>query len=297
MSVKQIKYNDSSFTLRFEFPDDWAAASITGVSIAITDAGGTSLLASTAATLYTSVALASASARGDATVTLGGTPGALSRGDRLLIAASAAGRDEIVEVDSYNSSTKVVSLRHTIQYAHSSTTSLYPCWCTYALDTSTTATWAAGSECTVLWTPDTDDHPVTELYVIGKTDFGSSETIDRFRVQYPSMYQARDRSGIEDIEREARERVWMHCKARNFDLNRLTDQTLMVPSVVEMMANLIASGGGDAAEYEQASTWERFTREFELFSSLTVWTDDNQDLIQDEEEVQKHSIPYWSRGA
>lgn len=297
MSIKQIKYNASSFILRFEFPDDWAAASVTGVNIAITDAGGSSLLASTAATLYTPVALASAASRGDATVTLGGTPGALSRGDRLLIAASAAGRDEIVEVDSYNSSTKVVSLRHTIQEDHTTTTALYPCWCTYDLDTSTTATWAAGTECTVLWTPDTGDHPVTELYVIGKTDFGSSETIDRFRVQYPSMYQARDRSGIEDIEREARERVWMHCKARNFDLNRLTDQTLMVPSVVEMMANLIASGGGDAAEYEQASTWERFTREFELFSSLTVWTDDNQDLIQDEEEVQKHSIPYWSRGA
>ena len=295
--IKQIAYNDSSFTLRFEFPDDWAIASITGVNVSITDAGGTSLLASTAATLYTSVALASAAARGDATVTLSGTPGALSRGDRLLIAASADGRDEIIEVESYNSSTKVVSLRHTIQYAHTTSTSLYPCWCTYALDTSTTATWTAGTECTVLWTPDTDDHPVPELYTIGKTEFGSSETIDRFRVQYPAMYQARDRSGIEDIEAEARRRVAMHCRVKNMDLNRLVDQDLMSPSIVEMMANLIASGGGDNAEYEQQTTWERFTREFELFANLPVWVDDNQDLIQDEEEVQKHAIPFWSRGA
>ena len=297
MSLKQIAYNDSSFTLRFEFPDHWDVAGVTGVNISVTDAGGTTLLASTAATLYTSVALASAAARGDATVTLGGTPGALSRGDRLLIAASADGRDEIIEVESYNSSTKVVSLRHTIQYAHTTATSLYPCWCTYALDTSTTATWSAGSECTVLWTPDTDDLPVPELYTIAKTEFGSSETIDRFRVQYPSMYQARDRSGIEDIEAEARRRVSMHCRVKNMDLNRLVDQDLMSPSIVEMMANLIASGGGDNAEYEQQTTWERFVREFELFASLPVWVDDNQDLIQDEEEVQKHAIPFWSRGA
>lgn len=297
MSIKQIKYNDSSFTLRFEFPDDWAIASITGVDVSITDAGGSTMLASTAATLYTSVALASAAAVGDATVTLGGTPGALSRGDRLLIAASAAGRDEIIEVESYNSSTKVVSLRHSIQYAHSSTTALYPCWCTYALDTSTTATWAAGEECTVMWTPDTDDNPVPELYTIGKTEFGSSETLDRFRVQYPSLYEARDRSGIEDVEAEARRRVGMHCKVKNMDLNRLVDQDLMSPSIVEMMANLIASGGGDNAEYEQQTTWERFVREFELFASLPVWVDDDQDLIQDEEEVQKHAVPFWSRGA
>ena len=49
--MKRIKYSDSAYTLRFEYPREWPAESITGIDISVHDREATELLAATAATL------------------------------------------------------------------------------------------------------------------------------------------------------------------------------------------------------------------------------------------------------
>ena len=70
----------------------------------------------------------------------------------------------------------------------------------------------------------------------------------------------------------------------------------MIPPVIEMMAVLVAAGGGDMWAGEEERALARFDREFERLTALPIWTDDDQDLVQDEDEVYQRQVPFFRRG-
>jgi hypothetical protein len=54
--------------------------------------------------------------------------------------------------------------------------------------------------------------------------------------------------------------------------------------------------GGDAFATERESAWEAYLRSEESLCSQPIWTDDNHDLVEAEDEVQTHEPYRRARG-
>jgi hypothetical protein len=286
--ARVIRYNVASDTLRLEFPSDWSVASISGVNIAIYDHAGGALLASTAATLYTATTLAAAATAGDRTITLHSTAGNVTNGDRLRI------EDDDCEVQSYNSTSKVATLKRSLQSSHAISTAVRGLWCTYALNTSTTATWYEGLECTVVWSPaGSADLPFTEVCAIESQGLGVPEYRERFAALYPSEFEIAE-ARLDSVYAEAVMRLQYRLQGRGLNIHRVVDQAIMFPAILDYMRWLIVLAGGNAFASEREAAWTAYLQSEESLCSQPVWVDEGQDLAKDEEEVQVHEP--WRRG-
>lgn len=282
--MRLIQYNDSSFTLRFEYPAGWNAQSITGVNITITDVEGNSLLAATAATLYTATTLGAAASVGDSTITLASGASAVSPGDRLQIAASTTGPTEDITAQSYNSTTRVITLERELRYAHTSAAAVKGLWCTYALSTSTTTTWTKGLQVLIDWDPDTDDLPVRERGEVVISAYGPADFVERFRTIYPDEYDAFV-DNLNNLVEEARRQLDTSLLSHGCLMDRIQDQSLLTPVLAALVRRLIAFSGGDRSEHEQDVANKEYARLFDELTRLPIWADDDQDGIRDEEEI------------
>ena len=160
--MRIVKYDEGANALRLEYPYGWNVSGLSDVTIGIKTTAGAELLAATSATIYSNTTLASAATAGDVTIDLAVGADAVSPGDRLFIAHSAGGRDEEVEVASYNSTSKEVTVASPLIYGHSSGAAVYGLWATYDLDTTDTDVWPINSDIVITWTPDSGDHVYTE---------------------------------------------------------------------------------------------------------------------------------------
>jgi hypothetical protein len=289
---REIRYNDSGDLLRLEFPSHWRAESISGVSIAITTHEGGELLASTSATIYTATTINGAVSIGATSITLAGTAGNLAAGDRIRI----AGPYEDCVVKEYNSTTKVATLERALVSAHASGVSVYGLWATYNLVTTTTATWPLNTECVLLWTPaGSDDLPLTETAIVSRIGFGAQAYRERFAALYPAEFEVAELR-IENIYAEAKERLRYRLLAKNLDIDRVIDQGIVMPPLLDLMRWLIVMAGGNAYETEREASWAAFLASEESLASQPIWTDDNQDLVEAEEEVNVHEPWRRARG-
>jgi hypothetical protein len=159
--MRRIAYNDTSFALRLEYPSEWNANAISGVTVEIDDKSGDFVLSEDDCTLYTPTTLNAAVASGASSITLGTGAAVVKAGDRLSIASSTDGPREECEVQAYNSSTKVVTLVSKLAYGHASGAAVVGCFCEYALDTSTVADFPKGKEFIITWTPSAINAPGT----------------------------------------------------------------------------------------------------------------------------------------
>ncbi len=276
MTRKQVLFGDSSFTFRGSMRD-WDAANVSGVTLTITDTGGTSMQAATAATLYTQVTI-SAATSGTNTVTLSAGAGNVTAGDWLKITSGA--REEI-EVLSYNSTTRVVTLVDDLQYDHDALSTLDALFCTVAVDVSG-STYTKGKQLRLLWTPaGTDDLPYTELAEVSGSVLGGSEFFEELRTVYPLQFGDSDPPRVDALEQIARRRLENDLKARGCNMNRIQDSGLTIAPLVEL-AHLLAVQGGDSSfadEIERAQ--DSYNREFEKLVTQPIWVDDNQDGVED----------------
>jgi hypothetical protein len=291
MSKRQIPYNNSAATLRFEYPPNWDAQTITGVNIQITDESATDLLAATAATLWTATTLSAAASIGDTTITL--TAATLSPGDVLEIAASATGAKERVTVDFYNSSTKVATLARSLTKAHASGTAVKGAFATYDLDTSTVATWPKAKQVLIKWIPaGSDDHEVHELGEVSVSRFSIPDFENRFRALYAReariVSQRKSEAPFATLHSEAMEYLSVALLARGLLMERIQDVALASPTVLTYARYLVNLDGGDRYTAEQAISLTEHNRQFELLCNLPIWTDDDQDGAKDEKEVDDH---------
>ena len=285
-----IRYNVSSDTLRLEFPSDWAVASISGVNIKINDSAGGALLASTAATLYTATTLAAAATAGDRTITLHSGATNVTTGDRLRI------EDDDCEVQSYNSTSKVATLKRSLMSSHASGVAVRGLWCTYALNTSTVATWYQGLECTVVWSPaGSADLPYTERCAIESQGLGVPEYRERFAALYPSEFEIAE-ARLDSVYAEAVIRLNYRLSGRGMNINRVVDQAILFPAILDYMRWLIVLAGGNAFASEREAAWASYLQSEESLCSQPVWVDDDGDLAQEDEEVQVHEPWRRARG-
>ena len=281
--MRQLDYNNSSHTLRLEFPSLWDAVSITGVDITIKNTGATDLVTQTAATLYTATTLASGATSGSNSVTLDAGAGDLAQGDRIRLVGPA----EDVTVRSYNTSTKVATLEETLVYDHDSGSSVSPLWATYALDTSDTDTWVKNLECTIFWEPDIDGASRIELAQVKDRRYDVSDFSNKFRLLYPSEHDiVGDRIGefIELATQECRNRL----EIKGMDPDKVVNSDLLDPIFLKYARWIVVSAGGNEWQYERGAAWDDYVQlETELVSS-PLWVDEDLGLDEEGEEVDTH---------
>jgi hypothetical protein len=276
MTKRQIPYNNSAATLRFEFPPNWVAQTITAVNIQITDLDGADLLAETATTLWTATTLASAASVGDPTVTL--TAGTLSPGDRLQIAASATGPQESIETQHYNSSSKVVK----------------GLFCTYDLDTSTVATWVKTKQLLIKWIPvGSDDLPYHEEAEVAVSQLAMADFERRFRFDFPREADIVARKGPLSFQKHHEntlKELGARLGNRGALMNRLQDQASSEDLILALARFKVTRAAGDKWTYENGVAEKEYERQFEIFAADPKWFDDDQDGVRDAAEIDDHSV-------
>jgi hypothetical protein len=286
-----LLYNTASGTLRFEYPNSWDVETITDVKLSITDKTGATLLAATSATEYVATKLETAATAGARTITLKSTAGTLARGDRLRIALP----DEDVTVESYNSTTKVATLRDSLLMSHEDEAAVSGMWSTYALNTSATTTFTAGLEVVLTWDPNNYDSSVTELAYVQGSAMAVMEYRERFAALYPTEYEIAE-TRLDSVYAEAMTRLKYRLQGRNMNLNKVIDQGIFTPALLDYMRWLITLSGGNAFASEREAAWAAFLQSEESLCSQPVWVDDNEDLVEDAAELEVHEPWRRARG-
>jgi len=276
--MRRLLYDEADHALRFEFPDNWLTAS--ACTITLTDKGGTELLAADATTVYTATTTDGAVAAGDSAFSVDGSD-AMEAGDRFRISKS---RDTSEIVTVLSQAAKVSTIRHTFDYAHSDESAVSAMYCTYDLDTEDTDVFPVGKECTITWTPNTDDIPYTEqatVYQLSGADV--SNWREHFRSRYPNMYtEALGR--LDALYDDAIDELAWIVAAEGHDLNDLREPSFIRMPVAAIMAGYVARNEGDAGEFELKTAEADLMKYMAILSQPHVWFDRDQDLVEDEGE-------------
>lgn len=287
---KTIKYNDTT-TLRLEIPDEWDRANISAIAVSVTDESGTAL-SSGAATIYTATKLDSASLAHATSITLFTGAATLYPGDRILIGAAGEIK-EIRDVISYNSTTRVVTIEE-LRYAHADDAPVLGMWATYALDTSTVATWTDGLEIWIRWNPNSTDPEYVQQAQIGDTAFASSDFWDRFERMYPTEYtavQSRDTVGLLG---DVKILMKIEMADKGFDIDKIQDMELMQIGLVRRARWLALEGSSDKDENECDRAEKSWNKWLDAVAHLPIWEDKDGDEIVDDEEVSVHGLFFES---
>jgi hypothetical protein len=294
--VKQVRYGDSSFTLRFEIPNSWDRTNLTGVKLAVYSSSGTALLAAASATIYTATTTNATATAGDTTVTLAGAAGAVVVGDRLRIAASAAGPAEIFEVLSYVTATKVATLASPLLYDHTTGTAVVGMWATYAADFSSATNYPLGEVVQLCWQPQgSDDLEQRWLAQVSQGEYPLGDFEQVFAALHPSMYRLAERNFSEVLTASKRRLEWA-MRGRGLRLDRITDESILQPCLESIVWLAIAEDSGDAGQYERSVALASWERDFGVLCSQPIWQDIDEDRVEDDEEVGDVDLAPFCRG-
>jgi hypothetical protein len=213
---------------------------------------------------------------------------------------SGAGQWEEVEVVAWNASSKIATLDRDLRWAHSNEASITALWATYALDASNADTFPLNKHMVLRWAADTDDLEITERAEIAKFGFAYPGFEEAFATLYPYEYEvaSQPEGRLPALLDEAHMRIRHECLLRGMDFNRVVNNEVLLPVVSAKVRWLILLNGDDrynAAEERELAQSE-YNRLFELLASSVIWTDENQDEIQQEEEVTSHQWQGIERG-
>lgn len=302
--MRQIQYNNAAFGLRFEYPHEWDAESITGVTLTVKDLSGVELLAAASTTLFSA---ANIQVNGGVVadtdqflieLTASGTIPDFVPGDRMRIAQSASGPAEDVEILNYNTTTELATLTRDMRYAHADNTRLYGLYCTYDLDTSDTDVFPLNKQVVLTWTPDTDDLPVRERGEIVISEFRVLGFEERFAALHPREYRismSPERRLFRFLE-EAHFQLGNELRVRGLYIDRVVDQAILVPALMAKVRWLILLNGDDAYREERQVCLDEYVRQFDLLTTGPIWADDDQDEVRDDEELNDYGPRFWERG-
>lgn len=290
--MRQIKYNDSSFTIRFEYPPSWAE--VASVTLTINDTGGTELLAATAATVWTTTATAAAVSVGDAYVEISTPTDKPQPGDRYRIpgaSVAAGGPPEIFTLYRWDSDNSYMYAEKEFRHPHPASANITAQWCTYALDTSTVATWTKGRQLVLIWTPNNDAFPVYERAEIAISDYSAADFESRFEILCPREHQVvkANNKDIGEYYTEAREQLRIALRSRGMFLERVVDQTIVMPVLMAFTRYLVTLQGGERWEAQREAAQAEYVRLFEELTNNPIWIDMDQDQARDDDEIDDYS--------
>lgn len=279
-----IKYGDSSFVIKSIMPSKWSQP--TGVTITITRDTGIELVAATAATLYAGDTTATAISKLSKTATIT-TGTAVIDGQILAVGSDAYGWKEMV-VESYDSSTKLITFKERFQEALPAGVYIKGRELSYTLDASGDD-WDFTGDVSVVWTPaGISELPFTQLFTVLKRESASGGLESKFAVQFEDYYKHCIGS-FDQFEKTARLMVTQKLKNMNRDLPKIIDSDEYDFLIMQRIAiNIAAAHGGDF-ETRYAVLSAEYNDYMSVILSNQQWDDTNQDLIKDEDEVNRAS--------
>lgn len=297
-ALKQLRYNDATNIVRKELPSELKLTASSTIYLTIYDDSGNTVVARAASDQYAATTINAAITAGDSSFVLAVGATALEPGDRIRILDSDDGPDEDLEVEHYDSSTRTVYPKDSLYYSHSSGASVVGLWATDTIDTTDTSSFVKSAELVFAWEHGADESSAfkfdTDLYKVSWVGFGSDDAVERFSVKFASLYdEVRDR--VFDIKDEAIRELRFELSAVSLDIDRVIDQeTLMVPLILKM--GLIAIGFSDTTVTEREMLMDEYGKQFDRLQNLPLWVDEDQDLVKEEDEVDKHIGISYVRG-
>ena len=295
--MKQLKYGDDSNTLRYEFPDLWIDDLPATLNISFDDTAGGALLAATAATIRTATTLNGDVEYGDGVMTLNSAAAAVSPGDRLHIAASVDGPSEIVECESYNTTTYVVTLKDDLEYDHATGTAVSGYFATYDADLSGDD-FTKGLKFKISWIPANDFPTTTELAMIAGASVAASEFWAKLQNRFPVEYEMSEDRDRVMFEQSVNDSMYSEFSIHSLDFNRIVNQPFVEEGILLRARVMILAGAGDTYEYEYGIAFKEWSAWVNLIlKNDSFWIDEDQDGAIDEGEAQPRDPSFTIRYA
>ena len=288
-TTREIKYGDSSYALRFEMPETWDHANLSGVKVRLDGEGGTDLLTSTSATVPTFSNLSAAVLQGTNYLPFA-TAQTLSEGDRLLIGASADGPSEIVEVDYWDSVNKYAYLKADLRSDHASASTVKALWATYDADFSG-SDFVKGFQFVITWEPQgTDDNAVKEMATISGASFHDVAFWRDIERRYPTVSTVVEETRRDGLAELLKDDYRVELESFGFDVDRDVDSPLFQTGLHLFAHYKILTGVGDEWEYEYGVAKEEWLAFIDRIKALEIWIDKDQDESLDDGETKAGSL-------
>lgn len=288
--MRQLRYNHATNVIRLDFPAEWVGEDISGVTLTINDRNGDELLAAQALTLYTATTLAAATERFVSSAVLASGATALTPGDAVSIDGIEGAERQVVK--GYDSTTRTVELEGLLENEHALGDAVTGLWGTYTLDTTTVATWTKGIVVTLIWTPTGSGQAITEAAQISASALEVAGLEQSFSTLYPRAYDALKKpvDRFSAMTMEAKRQMNNELIGRGMDINRIVDDDDIAPALMAKIAFLWTLDGDIEKQDEREFLSNNYETQFGFLISNPIWTDSNQDTIEDEGEVTDH--PY-----
>jgi hypothetical protein len=292
--MRQIRYNTASNVLRFEFPVEWDPSDLTAVSLTILNRKAVELLAATSVTLFADTTLNGAVDKYSSTIVLDSGTDALAIGDQIRLTGIEG--SEVCQVKAYDSATYTAELEEILQNDYANGDTVQGLFGDITVDTTATTTFTTGLELTLLWTPTGTGLPTRELAMISKTELDIVGMRKRFQTKYPRAYNGLkdpvDR--LNDVLVEAEVEVGEELKANLIDIQRLPDQDGIALAIMTKAVLIWLLDGDKDKEDERKFFLNQYEKHIGFLTREALWTDDNQDNVEDAEEVDDHE-PLFGR--
>jgi hypothetical protein len=139
---------------------------------------------------------------------------------------------------------------------------------------------------------------VTERAEIATIELGAADFEPRFERLYPTTYARlkAHNAAMADFHTEALLQLKIGLRSRGLLPDRIIDQDMVMPSLLSLARLLAITDGGDDYEVEYERATKEYQSNFEMLCGMPLWTDDDQDEIRDDNEIQLARIPPLSRG-
>jgi hypothetical protein len=293
MANHVIRRGDDAFELRTDLPTDWDMETLTGIDVDIYTRSGDSLVSAESADMWDGGTLDSEAVAGESDVVLA-ADGALVAGDRIALGSAALGY-QIRTVRAYDDTTYTVSLDRSLDNALPSGAYVWGMWASYDLDASGSE-WDGVDAVTVEWTPDTDDLPMMQLWTVaGYTHQQDGYEAD-FALTFPQEYEALSAPQAFGVyHRRAIQWLNMYFEHKGRDWKRIVDNDLAREAISLKTALLIGlSYGMDDDRFGRLSDY--MDAEVAMLDALPIWSDSDEDHVEEDEETQQADDPGIERG-
>jgi hypothetical protein len=289
--MRHLNLGNSSEIIQLDFPLEWDPSVLTELTLTINDQANNELMAAAEASLYTSTTLENGVSRYDREIVLADESEDLEIGDCVRIVGVLGYEDHTVK--GYDVDNLTAELEDYADRDFEVGAAVHRLSAVSTVDLSDTDTFPAGTELVLIWTPTGTGGPFTQTAKISsyqQIDIAglSSELKDIYPRVYDGLTKPRNR--LERVSASARRdiRSRLLIMDSNFDINLIRDQSILIPAVAAQCAVLWAVNGDDDMKEEREVYGLRVASEVDVLSKLSLWVDEDSDLVDDPLEDRTH---------
>lgn len=295
--MQTLKYGSSAFDLTLDYPSKWKVENISDIKVQIKNSStGTSLLDSTSAETFSGNVLSAATARAMTLAVTSSVPPTIGKRYRIheTSETGAAKNEDIFVIDYTVTATDQYSLnlKEELKYAHAQNEDVQGCFAKYTADISDSSDFALGTECLIIWTPDSNDFAYRKTAMVLNQDSGIGNAWNRLSVRFPGAYEVISKWSTEELYQleEVLENEFIAMfRRKGLNIAVIQNQTLLEEPYLKYVRMCIYSELGDKAEYEYKMSMDEFNTSFrELVEATEIWQDINLDDVKDVNEERPH---------